>query len=360
MTANIVSLVLLSVALFACDSRTSSGLLDTLPLPLDAAAIGDAPPAPDGDGATISDADGDGEAGEAGPPGGLVEVSGFGSNPGNLKMYTYVPQDMPTSAPLVVVLHGCSQTALDYALTSGWNQLADAKKFYLIYAEQSTANNLTACFNWFLPNDHGRDKGEALSIRQMVKRMKADYFINSARVYATGLSAGGAMTAALMAAYPDLFAAGAIMSGVPFGCATDVASGIACLNGVEKLPFQWGSLVQQAYPGYTGSYPRVILFHGDNDKVISDVNLAELVDQWTYVHAADQVPETNDTVQGHPHQVFEDINKTPVVESFHLKGMGHGIAVDPGTKPGQGGQVGIFAHDANIWSSYEAARFWGL
>jgi len=90
----------------------------------------------------------------------LREVTGFGSNPGNLRMFTYPPDPLPNSAALVIVLHGCTQTAAGYEHGAGWSTLADHFRFALLFAEQQPSNNLGRCFNWFQPDDSSRDHGE--------------------------------------------------------------------------------------------------------------------------------------------------------------------------------------------------------
>jgi poly(hydroxyalkanoate) depolymerase family esterase len=137
----------------------------------------------------------------------LTEVTGFGSNPGALRMFEYVPTD-PEPA-LVVVLHGCTQTAASYDFGAGWPTLADRHGFVLLLPEQQPANNAKNCFNWFLAGDIERGRGEAMSIRQMGEKMIVDHGIDRRRVFVTGLSAGGAMTSVMLATYPDVFAAGA-------------------------------------------------------------------------------------------------------------------------------------------------------
>ena len=102
----------------------------------------------------------------------LVQVSKFGDNPGNLNMYKYAPRKMPKKAPLVVVLHGCFQSAQLYNYMTGWSDLADRFKFYVLYPEQRDTNNMNKCFNWFLAGDYSRGQGEAESIIQMVNKMK--------------------------------------------------------------------------------------------------------------------------------------------------------------------------------------------
>ena len=164
----------------------------------------------------------------------LVEDTSFGSNPGKLRMYSYSPTGVPDSAPLVVALHGCTQYASG-GVGAGWNELADLAKFHVVYAEQQAANNAEECFDWFTTADITRDAGEALWIKQMVDAMKAKVSIDGTRVFVTGLSAGGAMTAVMLATYPDVFAAGAVMSGVPYGCAASAVESLSCENpGVNR------------------------------------------------------------------------------------------------------------------------------
>ena len=150
--------------------------------------------------------------------GATTEVSNFGSNPGNLRMFKYIPDQLPGSAPLIVVLHGCKQNEPTYANEAGWVQLADKLHVVLVMPAQVQENNANNCFNWFQPANATRGKGEALSIRQMVDKMTRDHNIDPKRIYVTGLSAGGAMTSVMLATYPEVFAAGASSQ----ACRTDV------------------------------------------------------------------------------------------------------------------------------------------
>ena len=152
----------------------------------------------------------------------LVEIDGFGTNPGALRMFAFVPEALPRASALVVVLHGCGQTAAGYDFGTGWSTLAKRYGFALLMPEQQASNNANTCFNWFNPGDVARGRGEAASIRQMIARMAADHKIDSRRIYITGLSAGGAMTSVMLAAYPDVFAGGAIIAGLPYGIAGNV------------------------------------------------------------------------------------------------------------------------------------------
>jgi poly(hydroxyalkanoate) depolymerase family esterase len=290
----------------------------------------------------------------------LTQVSSFGSNPGNLTMYKYAPSSASSNAGVVVALHGCTQTASEYASRSGWNELADQYGFYVIYAQQPSSNNQNSCFNWFESGDISRGRGEALSIKQMVDKMKSDYSIDSTRVFVTGLSAGGYMTAAMVAAYPDVFAGGAIMAGGPYKCALGMTAAFQCMSpGPDKSPSQWGSLVKNA-ASYSGKYPKISIFQGDGDYTVKSKNATELVEQWTNVHGIDTTPEVNENFRGTTHKVYKNAQGEALVEYYLVSGMGHAITVDPGTGEDQGGTTGAYAEDKNIHSSYYAAKFWGL
>ena len=123
----------------------------------------------------------------------LTEVTQFGSNPGNLRMFEYVPDNLPAGRPLVVALHGCVQGAADYDDETGWTKYADEFKFALLLPEQKRWNHWNRCFNWYKAGDISRDQGEALSIRQMIDKMRRDHKTHPRQTYVSGLSAGGAM-----------------------------------------------------------------------------------------------------------------------------------------------------------------------
>jgi len=168
-------------------------------------------------------------------PSRLVETKDFGDNPGELRMLSYRPARLAPGAPLVVVLHGCTQTANDYAEGAGWLTLADRYGFAVLAPEQTRQNNPNLCFNWFSPKDTARGAGEAQSICSMVARAIADNASDPARVFVTGLSAGGAMTSVMLAAWPEVFAAGAVIAGLPYGAASNVQEAfVAMLRPGER------------------------------------------------------------------------------------------------------------------------------
>ncbi|MEV7447786.1 extracellular catalytic domain type 1 short-chain-length polyhydroxyalkanoate depolymerase [Streptomyces nigra] len=291
----------------------------------------------------------------------LQEVTGFGSNPGALRMFRYVPDGLPAGRPVVVALHGCTQNAAGYGTGSGWLQLADRWKFSVVLPQQQSANNLSSCFNWFQAGDIARGQGEAASIAQMVDRQLADTSGDASRVQVTGLSAGGGMTAVMMAAYPEKFAAGGIVAGLPYGCAQAAGSPYVCMYvGATQSARQWGDRVRAARPGYTGPWPTLVAFQGTADYTVKPVNMTDLTRQWTDAHGTDQTADVSDTVAGFPHQVFRDSSGRAVVETYSLTGMGHGQPVDPGTGAEQCGTAGAYLLDVNLCAAHRMGRAWGL
>ncbi len=176
----------------------------------------------------------------------LAETA-FDPNPGNLRMFQYLPGGLKPGAPLVVTLHGCGQTAAGYDLGAGWCQLADQWGFAVLAAEQKAVNNPHTCFDWFNPEDIVRDGGEAASIAAMVRSMIEAHRLDGRRVFITGLSAGGAMTSVMLATYPELFAGGAIVAGLPYGAAQNVRDALESMRSAPlRLPSEWGDAVRAA------------------------------------------------------------------------------------------------------------------
>ena len=298
----------------------------------------------------------------------ITQITSFGTNPGALNMYDYVPTGLTGKIPLVVALHGCTENATSYAQQSGWNKLALLHGFCMAYAEQTSINNSSDCFNWFDTTQIERNKGEALSIIQMVSYMKAHYNIDTTRIYVTGLSAGGAMTAVMMAVYPDVFKAGAVMAGIPYWAATNSTTALYVMDGfvVNKFtPAQWAQLVRKQFPGYTGSYPRLAVFQGTADAVVDTDNTTQLIDQWTELnHAHQSIDSTYSSFQGNANvqqTIYNDSSKNPAVYHYKITGMGHAIAVDTGSCPRQGGATATYSvEEKGFHSTYWAAQFFGL
>jgi poly(hydroxyalkanoate) depolymerase family esterase len=292
----------------------------------------------------------------------LEQVSSFGANPGNLQMFDYVPVSAGSGVPLVVALHGCEQDAADYYDDSGWPKFADEWNFDLVFPQQPASNNALTCFDWYTASDDTRGHGEAASIVSMVQYMEATYAIDPSRVYVTGLSAGGGMTSDLLADYPDVFAGGSIDSGLPAQCATTALLSTSCqLGEVAYTPAAWGTLVRNSDPGYSGPYPRVAIWQGTADTVVSPLNAGYETEQWTNVWGLNATqPSSVESLPGGTTETDYDApDGTPAIENFVISGMGHGLAVNPGSGATQCGALGEYFLDA-ICSSYYTAQFWGL
>jgi feruloyl esterase len=289
----------------------------------------------------------------------LVETTSFGANPGDLRLLSYAPHGLASGAPLVVVLHGCTQSAQAYAEGAGWIELADRHGLVLLCPEQKAANNFNRCFDWFQPEDTTRDAGEAASIRQMIRHIGALYAIDEARVFVTGLSAGGAMTAVVLATYPEVFAGGAVMAGLAYGAAASVQEAFAAMfQGRSRTPAAWGDMVRDASP-HEGPWPKIAIWHGDADSTVRPGAAEELAKQWTDVWGLPAKPDRETQSRGIKRRVWKAADGTNAVQLNLLAGMGHGTAIAAGGPDGCG-RAGPFLLESGISSSVEVLRFWGL
>jgi poly(hydroxyalkanoate) depolymerase family esterase len=290
----------------------------------------------------------------------LVETTDFGSNPGGIRMFSFVPGNLQEPPPLVVVLHGCRQTAAGYDLGAGWSTLAKHFGFALLMPEQQSSNNANACFNWFNPEDTTRDSGEACSIRQMIARMVGDVGIDPHRIFITGLSAGGAMTSVMLATYPEIFAAGAIIAGLPFGVATNVREALSgMLQSTSRPAGELGDLVRNA-SDHKGPWPRISVWHGSADRTVNPANANEIVNQWLDVHRLPSAPMSEADVDGYPRQVWWNAEGETIVEFYSITDMAHGTPVGVADNDERYGAQGAFLIEAGISSSYHIANFFGL
>ena len=292
----------------------------------------------------------------------LHETASFGSNPGALRMLSSVPAGLPPGAPLVVELHGCTQTAAAYDSGAGWSTLGARHGFAVLAPEQSRANNPNVCFNWFQPADVARHGGEAESIAQMIVHMLREHRLHPARVYVTGLSAGGAMTASMLATYPELFAGGAIIAGLPHGAADGVPAAFEAMGGRRVRPArEWGGLVRAASP-HRGPWPAVQIWQGGADHTVRPANADELIKQWTDVHGLQAEPHTRDTVDGALHELWHDAAGRTVLESYTVPGLAHGTPLQTGAPDldHAAGHAGPHMLEAGIASTWHIAQSWGL
>jgi len=275
-------------------------------------------------------------------------------------MFSFVPGGHQQRPALVVVLHGCGQSAAGYDLGAGWSTLAKHYGFVLLMPEQQPANNANGCFNWFNPEDTARDSGEACSIRQMIARMVREHKIDGRRIFVTGLSAGGAMTSVMLATYPEVFAGGAVIAGLPFGVASNVRE---ALNGMfqshSRPASELGDLVRHA-SHHKGPWPKILVWHGSADRTVNPANANEIVKQWLDLHHLPSTPMSESNVDGYPRQVWWNADGETVVECYTITDMAHGTPLGTADNDQRYGAQGAFLIDAGISSSYHIANFFGL
>ncbi|HYZ32960.1 MAG TPA: PHB depolymerase family esterase, partial [Crenalkalicoccus sp.] len=301
-------------------------------------------------------------AAPAGPSGAphLEELTDFGANPGNLRMLAFLPPDLPQGAPLLVALHGCTQTAAGFDRGTGWSGLAASRRFALLLPEQRPANNPNRCFNWFESGETTRGGGEVASIAEAVRYLVARHGLDRRRVFVTGLSAGGGMASALLATYPELFAAGAIIAGLPYGVARSIPEAFEAMAGHRIRPApELASLVRAAAP-HRGPWPRVSIWQGEADRTVAPANATELVKQWTTLHGLVDGATRVLVRPGHHISEWADPAGRVVVERHDIAGMGHGVPLAAGEGEGQAGQAGPFLLDVGISSTHAIADFLGL
>jgi len=290
----------------------------------------------------------------------LREIFDFGSNPGNLRMFGYRPSILADNPALVVVLHGCTQTAAAYDLGAGWSTLADRYGFVLLLPEQQRSNNPNGCFNWFRPEQSRRGQGEPLSIRQMIEKSVVDHGIDRRRVFITGLSAGGAMTSNMLACYPEVFAGGAIVAGLPYGAAGTVQEAFQSMyQSPSRSASEWGDLVRKA-SSHRGPWPRVSVWHGNADKTVIPSNAQEILKQWTEVHGLPLSASATTRVDGFPRDVWINDAGDELIEAYTIPNMAHGTPLAIGEAEGACGVPGPFLLPVGISSSYHIAKFFGI
>jgi poly(hydroxyalkanoate) depolymerase family esterase len=199
----------------------------------------------------------------------------FSNAAGSLSYEVYVPSTYApgTPVPLVVAMHGCSQTAEQFRNLTGFDKLAEAKNAIVVFPEQSSGANQASCWNFFKPEHMQRGAGEPALIAGITQRVQEQYSIDPKRIYAAGLSAGGAMASVMSATYPDVFAA----AGIGSGC--EYAAGAECAGHQSADPEGAGREAHKAMGAHARVMP-VIVFQGEEDTTVPVINAQQLVEQW--------------------------------------------------------------------------------
>ncbi len=283
--------------------------------------------------------------------GGQFVDGAYTSTAGTRAYKLYIPSGYTGQAlPLIVMLHGCTQSPVDFATGTHMNLLAEDKMFFVAYPEQATSANASKCWNWFQASDQDRDSGEPSLIAGIAQQIMGTYHVDVNRVYVAGLSAGGAMAVILAATYPDLFAAVGVHSGLAYGSAYDLPSAFAAM---KQGAFQQSRRLASAIP--------LIIFHGDRDTRVALANADSILNQW--LDATEDGPgtmcrpqyaasiERGQVIGGHTYTrfIYQDASGQALVEKWVIHELGHAWS--------GGSSGGSFTDPKGPDASAEMARF---
>ncbi|GGM26103.1 MULTISPECIES: extracellular catalytic domain type 1 short-chain-length polyhydroxyalkanoate depolymerase [Micromonospora] len=261
----------------------------------------------------------------------LTQVTNFGTNPTNLQMHLYVPDRLAARPGLLLALHYCTGSGPAVHTGFGLSALADRYGFIVVYPSVTRSSKC-----WDVSSAQALRRGggsDPVGLKSMVDHVRQRYPVDTERITLAGFSSGAMMANVMLGLYPDVFTAGVSSSGVPLGCfATTNGSewNSECSGGrIVKTPQQWGDLVRNAYPGYTGRRPRIQIWHGTTDTTLSYVNFGEQIKQWTNVHGLSQTPSYTDYPQASATRTrYGGTGGTAPVEAISFQGYGHSIPFD--------------------------------
>ena len=266
-------------------------------------------------------------------------LSGSYTNEAGTRNYRlYVPSTpAPGPRPLVVMLHGCKQNPEDFAAGTTMNLLAEDSGCLVLYPEQTGSANHSHCWNWFEPAHQGRGQGEASLIAGMTREVVREHGLDAGRVYVAGLSAGGAMAAVLAAAYPDIYAAAGVHSGLAAGSAHDLMSALNAMKGAAKKKRKAAASAKPV---------PVIVFHGDRDAIVHPSNGQTVYQQFTQ---GANLKESEERGAGHTRTMALDAAGKVVAEHWTMHGAGHAWS--------GGSAAGSYAEPSGPNASAEMLRF---
>ncbi|MCE6959129.1 PHB depolymerase family esterase [Cereibacter sphaeroides] len=321
--------------------------------------------------------------GAGGPALALEPVQDFVDNPGDLRMYLHRPAGIRPGLPLVVALHGCTQSAAGFDDETGLAALAEEVPFVLLLPEQQPRNMARRCFRWYDAGDNRPGQGESASILSMIEAAIESEKVDPGRVFILGLSAGGAMTAVMMANYPDRFAGGAILAGLPYGCNRPVsafdffwtwyhhgaaadgadaayACGIGGIDRTDRDAEEWAGFVLDAAGQAPARWPLVSLWQGAADPTVDPANLRELTEQWTAVQGIDAIADEERAFGSATRERYLDDEGNLRLETWTLGSLGHAVPIDADGEPESCGFEAAHIDDAGLCAVRRIAEFWRL
>jgi poly(hydroxyalkanoate) depolymerase family esterase len=256
------------------------------------------------------------------PEGAQYLSRSFACAAGSRNYKLYIPRRPQTvRRALIVMLHGGTQDADDFAAGTRMNALAEEHGFIVAYPSQSKAANASLCWNWFSPENQMRGRGEPAIIAGITSEIISEYAVDPARVFVAGLSAGGAMAAVMGATYPDLYAAVGIHSGLPYRSAADLPSAFAAMRGDARLRGRRSG--RSRGTGDDSPRIRTIVFHGDADNIVHPSNAANMVKAERAGESFERAEARHAAIRAHTRTVTRDKTGAVVVEQWLIHGSGH-------------------------------------
>lgn len=257
----------------------------------------------------------------------------FNNAAGTRTYKLYVPSGYcGDESPLVVMLHGCTQSPDDFAAGTRMNVFAEKHGWLVAYPAQPPSANGSKCWNWFKPEEQQRERGEPSLIAGITRHVVQNYAVDAGRVYVAGLSSGAAMAAIMAATYPELYAAVGVHSGLAYGAACDLPTALAAMRSGSAGIAPSTATLAEATPAV--AVPAIV-FHGDRDTTVHPRNGEAIVAQWSAAHAAagsstsasdwQTTEEDGQAPHGHAYtrRVIRDRGGHAVVEHWRLHGAGH-------------------------------------
>jgi poly(hydroxyalkanoate) depolymerase family esterase len=284
------------------------------------------------------------------PSGGQFVAGSYTNHAGVLGYKLYVPSSYHGQPlPLVVMLHGCTQTADDFAAGTSMNVIAEERGCFVVYPEQPVAAHPSRCWNWFRRSDQRRDEGEPSLIAGITRRVMGDYRVDSRRVYVAGLSAGAAAAAIMGVSYPDLYAAIGMHSGLACGAASDLPSALAAMRQGEISAPRIDDPTLR--PGGQARIVPTIVFHGDQDLTVHPRNSAHVIGYWANTTNLHTSVDHGRAPGGHAYSrtVYRNAAGQPILEQWDIHGSGHAWS--------GGSAAGTFTDPRGPDASREMIRF---
>lgn len=248
------------------------------------------------------------------PPGGAFLNRSFENTAGTFTYKLYIPSGAELEPrPLIIMLHGCSQSADDFAAGTRMNFAAEDLSCFVAFPEQNEAANSSKCWNWFHSGHQARSHGEPSVIAGIVHQISSEHDIDPRRIYVAGLSAGGAAAAVVAQAYPDVFAALGVHSGLPCGVARDFSSAFAAMQGYNFFT-----------PTHHNPLPTIV-FHGDRDRTVHPRNGAEVAKGAAADGSYEREIERGAVLAGRSYSrsVHRGHSGKQMIEDWVIHGLGH-------------------------------------